>query len=220
MNIGVRYYPNNNYIDWILPCYKGITKQDKIKLQDTTHEINIVCIGSSYTQYSNLNVELILKKYINNFDDINFHLIARKIEIKEYSKNIFIYELCNTSLMIDILKKCDYVFCFDTNIDQYINNKLSASIPLSFNFGCRLILPEKWKKSYLFKSAISYSENEKINLQKNLIFDDIYNELDTFIYHRNVIIEMLFSCIFYFFCHSYNFLRKHLMLHFQMLCSI
>jgi len=172
IHIGTRFFTTRPELDWILPVYRLIKVEDKIK------NSTIVCIG----RFIPLNFT-----NFNNFENNNFILINRTINSKKYEKynNITCYSQMNTSHMIDILKIASYVLVTDINKD-HIDKSMSASIPLALNCLCTLILPKKMNDIYKFKSAITYED--KINLiepNPELVNED----LDDLLKHRDSIFD-------------------------------
>jgi hypothetical protein len=87
--------------------------------------------------------------------------------------------------MINILKNASYVYISKKN-KEYIENKMSAAIPLAMNCLCTLIMPKKMNDIYKFKSAITYED--KINLiepNPELVNED----LDDLLKHRDSIFD-------------------------------
>jgi hypothetical protein len=66
---------------------------------------------------------------------------------------------------------------------------MSGVLPLSFSYGCQLIIPESWNNFYSFTSAIEYNKTTKILLNKNTNLDDIYNELYILQNHKQDILS-------------------------------
>ena len=178
---------------WALPVFNGVLKNEKKYILDNEIKINILILGSIPD-----NTIDILKEYIINFDDINFYIISRGIDHifnKDKYKNIYIYKpennnFCPTNIVLNLLKKCHYVFCSD-NIrnPEYEKNKITGAIPLSFSFGCQLIIPKNWQSYYNFKSIIVY--NDKLLLEKYINLDLIYDERDEIINHKNNTIDKI-----------------------------
>jgi len=170
--ISVRFFNNRPENKWILPCYNGISKYNKQQILNSQNNIIVTCIGSMYPKSI-----IFLKKLLINFDDIEFNIITRKYTNELINvNNINIFEMCPTNLMFEIISKSNYIFCNETII-EYEKQKMSGVIPLSFSYGCQLILPESWNKFYSFTSVIEYNINTKIILNKNNNLDEIYNEL-------------------------------------------
>jgi hypothetical protein len=102
--------------------------------------------------------------------------------------------------MFDIVKKSNYILCIDIPENPNpIANSMSGAIPLSFSYGCQLLIPDIWQKYYNFKSSISYLDNHvqnngqsKLTLNKNINLDKIYNELYELIHYRNNIFDSIF----------------------------
>ena len=150
-----RYLYDFPLLKWSLPVFKGFSKSEKIKILDNESKINVLILGSIPDD----TIEN-LKNYIINFDEINFYLVSRGIAHilnKDKYKNIFVYlsennNYCPTNIIFILLKKCHYIFCSD-NIKnpEYEKNKITGAIPLSFSFGCQLIIPNNWQNYYNFK---------------------------------------------------------------------
>ena len=185
--IGTRFFINRPECLWAIPCYNILNKQDKLDILNKENKINIVCLGKNQPPKIDY-----LKNLFINFNEINFYLITREQQYNyEFYNNIFIYNNCLTNIMLDILTKSHYILCLDlNNSDHYIKQSISASIPLSFNFGCQLIIPKLWQNNYNFKSIISYNKN-KLILNKNINLDLIYEEQQEIINHRNKIFNQI-----------------------------
>jgi hypothetical protein len=170
--IGVRLFLFRPTIDWILPVYRLINLEKKV------NNSTIVCLGSSIQMNFN---------NFNNFDKYKFILICRGLNTKYFEKysNFTCYSNLNTNDMINILKNASYVYISKKN-KEYIENKMSAAIPLAMNCLCTLIMPKKMNDIYKFKSAITYED--KINLiepNPELVNED----LDDLLKHRDSIFD-------------------------------
>jgi|UniRef100_A0A6C0EE64 hypothetical protein len=200
LRIGTRFFNRRPNTLWALPCYYGINKFNKIKiLEENTKiqplsKIKILCIG---IQNRPPCIEF-LTDLFENFDDLEFHIIARFFNVNYDSyKNIFTYQLCPTNIMFDLVKKSNYILCLDNPLNDFpIANSISGAIPISFSYGCQLIIPSTWNKFYNFKSAIVYNDNylqkngqTKLNLSNNIDLDKIYSELYELVAHRNVVFD-------------------------------
>ena len=186
--ISVRFFNNRPEDKWILPCYNGISKQDKQKIINNENKIIVTYIGSLYPKSVN-----IFKNIFINFDDIEFNIISRHYNNElDNIDNIKIFKMCPTDLMINIVCKSNYIFC-NENFQEYEKQKMSGVLPLSFSYGCQLIIPESWNKFYSFTSAIEYNKTTKILLNKNTNLDDIYNELYVLQNHKQDIISNILN---------------------------
>jgi hypothetical protein len=196
--IGTRFFYNRPYLDWIIPCYYGITKNNKEIILNQSSKIKVLCIG---VQNTPLDINF-LKDLFDNFNEIEFHIAARIIQNKfENFLNIFIYEMCETELLFEHVYTSQYILCIN-RIDNYhpASNSISGAIPIAFSYGCQLILPELWQKYYNFKSIISYKDNyvqkngtTKLILSKNINLNNIYNELNELVLNRNIILDKIFK---------------------------
>jgi hypothetical protein len=186
--ISVRFFINRPKDQWILPCYNGISKQDKQKLINNENKIIVTYIGKQYPKSFS-----IFKNIFINFDDIEFNIISRHYNNElDNINNIKIFKMCPTELMINIVSKSNYIFC-NEDLKEYEKQKMSGVLPLSFSYGCQLIIPESWNKFYSFTSAIEYNKTTKILLNKNTNLDDIYNELYVLQNHKQDIISNILN---------------------------
>lgn len=185
--INTRFFYNSSIKTWALPCYRLISKIEKYNLL-INNNINIACIGIHNMPVS----EDYLKNLFDNFNDIHFHLIARKIDVKiiKYS-NIKLYINMNTNDMINVLKSCNYILCFNNSYDL-IYKCMSGSVHLAFTLGCKLIIPTIWNKYYNFKSCITY--DDKIIIDNNLNYlNMLYDEQMELITNRNNIFNNIIN---------------------------
>ena len=86
-NIGTRFFITNPNQEYILPSYMGISYNNKKKIL-LQNKINVSCIGIQNRPPSTL----FLKDLFTNFDEINFHIIARHISYNYNSNNIYTYK--------------------------------------------------------------------------------------------------------------------------------
>ena len=186
--IGTRYFNMRPTCLWALPCYNGISKSNKIEYLKKTDNINVMCIGIQNRPPS----ILFLKKLFLNFDNINFHIISRNINELLYKDftNIKTYLFCPTKIMFELVKKAHYILCIDNPYNsEPIENSMSGAIPISFSYGCNLIIPKTWQTNYKFKSIIEYNEYTRLTLQQNIPLNLIYDELNNLICHKNKVFD-------------------------------
>lgn len=191
--IGTRYFTNRPSCPWAIPCYNIIDKYTKNNIININKKIHVVCIG-----IQNIPTETFLIQLFENFKDLEFHIIARIINNSYNYPNIHKYIRCPTHIMNELLTKAHYVLCLENPYNlQPQSNSMSGAIPLSFNFGCQLIIPKAWQRYYNFKSIINYDENiTKLNLIKNIPIDLIYNETYELISHRNRVFDSIINKIY------------------------
>ena len=195
--IGTRFFSNRPECAWALPIYTGILKKDKKKYLENINEINVMCIGIQNRPPS-INF---LKDLFTNFENIDFHIIARHLtkEIYENYENIKIYPFCNTILMFNLIKTTQYILCLENpDNPEPIANSMSGAIPKAFSYGCNLIIPSKWQHHYNFKSCIEYNDNllqkngqSNITLSNTIPLDLIYDEAYYYISHRNTLFDTI-----------------------------
>ena len=194
-NIGTRFFFTKPSQKWALPSYIGINKNNKLKLLNINkNKINVTCIG---IQNRPPSVQF-LKDLFNNFDNINFNIIARSLlDIYKGYSNIYTFINPEPQLMFDIVKSSEYILCIEYPINPNPkSNSISGAIPISFSYGCQLIIPELWQRYYNFKNVITYRDNHVQNngqtileLTKYTNLDLIYNELYNIISHRNNVFD-------------------------------
>jgi len=189
--LNTRFFPFSNVKQWALPNYIGINKEIKKELIIKSDKIIVLLLGSRHVPKS---IDL-LKNLFINFNDIEFIIITRfisksnNINFEEYS-NIKVHTYCEVSKMINILLNTNYILCLNYE-ETYINETMSGCIPLSFSFGCQLIIPKEWEIIYNFKSCIIYDETTRLNLTKYNNLDLIYEDNDRIINYRNNILNNL-----------------------------
>lgn len=196
--IGTRFFQLRPNCPWALPTYRSISPNEKIYYVKQSEKINVCCIG---IQNVPPNVDY-LRNLFTNFESIEFHIIARKIETKDklINSNIKILENYSTIEMMNLMKSIDYILCLENpkNLNPQ-KNCISGSIPLAFNFLIRLIIPNTWQQNYSFNSVLSYDDNvlqkslnqTKLTLEKleeKMIYN-INNELVFNISHRNNVFD-------------------------------
>ena len=193
-SIGTRFFFTKPTEKWALPSYIGINKNNKLKLLNAQDKINVTCIG---IQNRPPSVQF-LKDLFSNFDNINFHIIARSLlDIYNGYPNIFTFINPSPQIMFDIVKSSEYILCVEYPINPNPkSNSMSGAIPISYSYGCQLIIPQLWQRYYNFKNVISYCDNHVqnngqtiIELTKNINLDLIYNELYNIISHRNNVFD-------------------------------
>lgn len=183
-SIAVRPSLINNEILWALPCYSMITRELKIICVNEQPRVNIISIGI------NTPTEEQLKKLFSNFHDINFYIVAREIPEKYTEPNIFIYENASVNVMMNLICKCEYVFCTLIHYRElYIDLCMNGSIPMAFSSGCTLIMPKELEKAYGFKSAVYYDDDTKMWVGKNNKINEVFDERDELIERRNIIFD-------------------------------
>jgi hypothetical protein len=151
-------------------------------------EINIACIGDGHMP----DVETV-KKIFANYPYVVFHVFNRWIPVdKKDDLDFNYYPKCDTRRMMNVLKKCQYIFTMCEG--KYIDNNTSGIIAMSFCTGCQLILPSSWKYEYLLESPIYYDlkSNEALTLPNVTQIKKVYSERDILMEKRNKIFsEML-----------------------------
>ena len=199
IHVNTRYATKYNNIFWALPTYPVIlTADEKLSLLNQNQnpykdKIHVTCIGYNSTPKSADN----LRDIIVNYDDVVFHIVNHYIHYKyDDVTNIKEYIDADVKLMTDLLRMSDYVLCLQNNTSKdYVNDTMSAAIPLAFNFGCQLIMPTTWNNSYQYTSPIMYNREtypiQKITLTP-LSYDaitSVIKERDRLVTYRNTLFK-------------------------------
>jgi hypothetical protein len=173
---------------WALPCYYGITKEEKQLNLRRENKIKIVCIG-----IQNRPSLIFLQKLLIDFEECEIHVIARFFDECINLPNIFYYKNYPVDLMFELVKKSHYILCINNPNNPFpIANSISGAIPLGLSYGCQLIIPDLWQTYYNFKSCISYKDEDNIKVSNMIPLDEIYDELNILIEHKNNTIHSFF----------------------------
>ena len=200
-HIGTRPF-SENYRKWGLPCYpiiSSINEKKQILINNNDDSINILILGGN----NDYNIERINR--LSSLSKINLHIISRRVNTKLLEKLnstlvLHTYENIGTKEMINIIKKCKYVFSDTTTNNDHINGKsMSGSIPLAFSNLCTLIISSQNNNLYNFKSVYTFDleSDEKIcidNIIKEEDIQKIYEErnilINSFHNYMNEIIKL------------------------------
>ena len=112
---------------------------------------------------------------------INLYVISRDVKFSNKSVtncniNIIKMSSIDTQLLLNILKKCDYMLTDVTEYEPHANGQsMSGCVPLSFSTLTPLIISKKNNKLYNFKNVIEFNtdSDDKIILEKNSISIDL-----------------------------------------------
>ena len=184
IHISTRYFYTRPLCEWVLPVYRLIDVDTKKSI--TVKQI--VCVGRANSPEIFFNFEKIFK----NFNELQFIFIDRHIDCTKYENysNIKCYNKLDTTEMINILKKSEYVF-FSNNNKDHINLSMSGSIPLAFSCLCTCIMPQKMNEYYNFKSVITYNDKAIKIVSSN--FDNVNTELEMLLEQKNKIFDKYFT---------------------------
>jgi len=177
-HITTRKFPSRKFGDWALPVYKITDISEK----NSKSKKQVVCLG----RFCPKNMNEFSSYFGNDFENINFHFVDRHIESKlanyKTYKNVTCYNKLETQELINLFISSDYIFITEDNKD-HINESMSAAVPLALNCLCQLIMPQKMKDSYGFKSVIGYEKGSILKLDKP-DFELINEELNELINHK------------------------------------
>ena len=168
-------------IGYTLPSFNYISYEDKVSLLLKNEKPIITILGNSSYPHDFLKLQLLIK----NIDEFDIQIINRKIYEVPKIKNVKTFENINPKLMFELLSISTYLL-FVPNftigaIEQMNLQRITASLPLSFTTGCKLIMPSKMNQNLRLKSIITYN-NDQIELDLNPSLIDTFEE-------RNIIIE-------------------------------
>jgi mannosyltransferase OCH1-like enzyme len=170
--------PFNDTIEsFTLPIFNYISYHDKINL--LTRKRPII----SFVGNSSIPSAVSSFRFIDNFDEFDVYIINRSIP-KNYIKlpNVFLFENISAEELFKLLSKSTYI-CYIPN--NSINSQLqmncqsiSASIPISFTTGCKLIIPSNMNKYLRLTSIIEYSIDSRVILEKMPSLKETFQERD------------------------------------------
>lgn len=158
-----------NYNDSAIPCYKIVNTIKNKTLDNNIINIAIIGVNNDYN-YDTINK-------LTSDSIINLHIVSRGLYLFDSSKitnNIisFTYYNLEATLLIELLKKCDYVLSDTTyNTDHIYGLSMSGSIPLAISTLTPLIITNVNNSLYKFKSAVEFNLNtsDRIILKKGII---------------------------------------------------
>jgi hypothetical protein len=205
-HVKLRYYDKLESQLYFNNCYPVLSYEQKLPILQQQRDqgvVDILCLG-----HSSVPLEInTLKRMFPHFENIRFHIASREIhpEFRFHdSPTLFYYENCPVEKIIELLTRSSYILCFDHSIypgdvdseykhkkssEWYRDEISSASIHLSFCFGCQLILPSGWKTAHRRKSCITYNENcPVVPIDRPPSSEDllaVYRERDELIEQRN-----------------------------------
>jgi hypothetical protein len=174
---------------YAFPIFKYINYEDKLNILNKCSRPIITFLGNSTLPE---NTEIF--NNIDNIGDFDIYIINRELP-KNYItlSNLFLFENISATLLFELLTKSTYI-CYIPN--NSVNAQLqkncqtiSASFPISFTTGCKLIIPGYINKFLKLNSIIEYSSKNK------LILDKKPSLIETF-YEREQLINIRDNCIF------------------------
>jgi mannosyltransferase OCH1-like enzyme len=184
--IGTRQFANkpNDHL-WALPCYNGITLEERINyIRNLENDgcIHILAVG-------NLNVTVNVFNRLPKDQKFVIHLIGYHdlpTGFKDaLNKNITVdnHKQLDFNEIIEISKKCHCAIVdYTTNTDHATGISMSGGVPLSFTLLLPMIISKQNNEFYKFKNVIEFDANTtlqdidiKIN-ENNTIID--YKALD------------------------------------------
>lgn len=182
-NIGTRPFPARQYLPYVIPTFNLKDANDK-KRMISKHK-NFVIIGGQ----DNSTDMKILKIIINSNPEAQVHVIGRKIDKRISSfPNVIVHQNCDATTMYELCYKSQYILLCKSLDSQYYKKIMSGSIPIAFNTGCMLVIPEEFNTLYNFSSALTYNQSDKnIVLPLDVDIDKVYAERHKLIQHRDMI---------------------------------
>lgn len=156
MRMSTRYFKDRED-QWAIPTFNMIPKKVKISKLATTRRIGVACVGASLHDCDFNDVEKQLRSLIINFDNVDFYLMGRYLYgLDSDYPNIFIKSDVSTTEIVDTLRDCDYMLMFvPARYNGRLYEAMSGCLPLAFNTGCRIIMPNKeYMDAYKLKSPL------------------------------------------------------------------
>ena len=175
-HISIAPFHNDNYV---FPVYNIVDYETKLSIISTIKRPIISIIGNSslISSFDDL-------RFITNINDFDIYIINRALPVFEKRDNVFLFEnIPATQLMDDILLKSTYVLFIPNNTVNAQRQRnceaISASFPISFTTGCKLILPREINKKWQLNSCVEwlyddYNISIVLDLKPSLI--DVFEE--------------------------------------------
>lgn len=170
-NILVRPLKKRKYTPYIIPSFRINNNKTKYDMIKNNKEINIVIVGCC-NKGDKINWKS-LDNIINVNKNIKLSIIGRTVCQKFKKYNCEIYNQIDTQKMFEIINNSNYLLLCKYENSEYIEDQFSGSISLAMSTCTPIIMPEKMKIAYNFKSSIGYTESNIPRLS-NI---DIYNLL-------------------------------------------
>jgi glycosyltransferase involved in cell wall biosynthesis len=174
-----------NYKNWAIPCYPILNISDKQTSVDLYTNIAIIGGLNDGVNYDILNrlesnVQIILHICNRNNNKLNIDNIKSSIIVKLYLD-------IDTTDLIDLLKKCDYVLTdFSMKMEHVNGLSMSGAIALAFSTLSPLIISKKNNNIYHFENVIEY----EIGTQDNIIIEKGKINNDLLVKERQKLISM------------------------------
>ena len=158
---------------YAIPSFTIFKKNEK---ENKIHECVNVCLLGGRELY---NYDIVNRLTSDLF--INLYVISRYVKFSNESVtngniNIIKMSSIDTQILLNILKKCDYILTDVTENEDHANGQsMSGCIPLSFSTLTPLIISKKNNKLYNFKNVIEFNTDtgDKIIIEKNSISIDL-----------------------------------------------
>jgi glycosyltransferase involved in cell wall biosynthesis len=161
--VGVRPFAASSK-RWALPCYEIVSPNDKIDALLPESEIHVAMVGLNGV----INYELVNRLSVQSGVKLQLHCIGSRVTIEFADIIVHVHKKMDTSKMIELLIKCDYVLT-DYQNDDHINGiSMSGVVPLAFSTLTPLIISKRNNAIYGFKNAVEFEMNstERIMLSK------------------------------------------------------
>ena len=187
-HIGVRPFAGSDK-QWALPCCEFVSANEKLRHLET--DCIHIAVGGGLDCIFNYNALNRLSASV----PLHVHFIGRKIidlrpKIKE-DIVVHLHEKMDTSEMIELLKKCDYVM---TDLLKKNESSMSGYIPLAFSTLTSLIISKQNNRIYGFKNVVEFELNadadDRIVLSKR---DD--NDIERLKVERDGLIAMFGNAV-------------------------
>jgi len=178
----------NSTLDYSIPCYQLLN--DK---QLDEQLINVAIIGGrdSYDDFIINRLHSENKGIVLNF--IGSKIDFSKLEVLNSNFIINTFPKQDTSQMVDILQKCNYLLIsYSLNQDHEQGISSSGSLQLAFNTLCRPIISKQLNKVIGIRCALEFdNNNEPIILDSTIPMEQIVNERDYYSHKFEKIISKI-----------------------------
>ncbi len=183
-HIPIAPFNDDTYL-YAFPIFDYITYEDKMDILSKHKRPIITILGSNSLPYEYNTLSI-----IDNINEFDIYIINRSIP-KQYINlpNVFLFENISATKLFELLIVSTYMCYIPNNSSNAQTQKkchsISASEPLSFTTGCKLMIPVCMNKYLRLTSIVEYVDEVHIVLDKTPSMIETFHERDRLITIRD-----------------------------------
>jgi hypothetical protein len=174
---------------WALPTYAVVGSMEE-KLGLINHEEPLVVGIGSACITGTAQLQSLFGETFHEIDYVfmgRSNIIARLGFDTNCDGNIKVMTNVLTNDMHAVLKRATHILF--TQEGEYTKYLMSGALPLAFNYGLQVIMPQSWQEEYNFESIMVYKPGDVITIDMkrymNEDLETIFKEQNALIAHRN-----------------------------------